>query len=93
MKLQRDGSEDATTGASLPGEEIIEELLQKMIILFPIVIDPHGKWGPMFDSFLFDSRPRKDLIIPHDRPTARLMHHIASTHPCPTGIVNQATAQ
>ena len=53
-------------------------------------IDPHGKWGHMFDRFLFGTRPPDPLEFRANRPSATRMHDLASSHPCPLGIIPTA---
>ena len=57
LKLMWNGTIDAATKDKISGDILIGELLQHKLILLPMPIDPHGKWGPMLDQFLFNTRP------------------------------------
>jgi len=53
-------------------------------------IDPHGKWGLIFDQFLFGTRPPDPLEFRNNRPNATIMHDLATRHPCPLGVIPTA---
>jgi hypothetical protein len=87
------GDSTNNTHRTIPGETIIQDLLDGNTILIPIAIDPHGYWGPITQSFL--STPKTTippLTFPHSRPNAKIMHHRATTYPSPTGILHAADA-
>jgi len=90
QKLMRQGTSDAATENRVSGDTLIGELLLRKTILIPMPIDPHGKWGPMFDRFLFGTRPPDPLEFRANRPNATRMHDLASRHPCPLGIIPTA---
>ena len=77
-------------GDKIHGDVLIGELVQRKIILLPMPIDPHGKWGPMFDQFLFGTRPPDPLVFRANRPNATRMDELATKHPCPMGIIPTA---
>ena len=46
-KLMRPRKMDSVTGAKQEGDLAIGELVQKLIMLYPMAIDPHGRFGPL----------------------------------------------
>ena len=90
LKLMRGGTTNAATDDKIRGDVLIGELIRKKIILLPMPIDPHGRWGPMFDLFLFGTRPPDQLEFRTNRPNAAAMHDLATHHPCPSGIIPTA---
>ena len=90
LKLMRNGTTDAATDDKIRGDILIGELIQKRIILLPMPIDPHGQWGPMFNQFLFGTRPPDQLGFQANRPNAAAMHDLATHHPCLLGIIPTA---
>ena len=90
LQLMRQGTIDTATEDKIAGDTLIRELLCCNTILIPMPIDPHGKWGPMFDRFLFNTRPPDLLKFCINRPNATLMHDLATQHPCPPGIIPMA---
>ena len=82
---------DMYTQLSLTGKDVIQSLVDKNIALIPAAIDPHGKWGPMFDSLLTGYRAITPHIFNQENQAAATMHERATSHPCPTGIIQQAT--
>lgn len=44
----------------VPGERIMGELVRASVVLLSMAVDPHGKWVPMMDSFLFSTDARQD---------------------------------
>jgi hypothetical protein len=46
-KLLRNNKAHTSLGHIIRGEDIIQELLNKNMVLLPIAIDPFGKWGPI----------------------------------------------
>ena len=63
------GTSDAATEDKVSGDTLIGELLRRKTILIPMPIDPHGKWGPMFDRFLVNTMPPEP---PPSAPTAQM---------------------
>lgn len=41
---------------SIPGDTIIQDLLDANTILLAFAIDPHGRWGPILQNFLTTSK-------------------------------------
>jgi len=87
LKLMRGGTTDAVTANKMHGDVLIGELIQRKIILLPMPIDLHGKWGLMFDQFLFGTRPPDPLEFRKNRANATIMHAQATRHPCPLGLI------
>ena len=95
-KLLRDGACDSRNQNSLTGDEIIGELLRTDQVLIPAAISPLCAWGPMFDHFWFGTKITPSLAqstFQRRHPNARLMHARATSHPCSSGVVQQATAR
>ena len=72
------------------GDNVISELVNKNVVMIPFTVDPHGRRGPLAESFLFGLAPRKELKLMRERPNARMMHRMATQHPCPTNVVTLA---
>jgi hypothetical protein len=50
-KLKRSSKRDDSSNENIiHGDTIIGELLDQNMILLPIAIDPHGRWGPMTEN-------------------------------------------
>jgi len=90
LKLMRQGTIDTGTEDNIAGNTLIRELLHRKTILIPTPIDPHGKWGPMFDWFLFNTRPPDTLTFFANRPNTALMHDLAMQHYYSLGIIPTA---
>ena len=81
-----------TTRVSV-GENIIHDLIRGNSILIPIVFDQHGNLGPIAQAFLSTSNTTiPPITIRPTHPNAQTMHHRATTHPSPTGILHAADA-
>ena len=62
-----------------------------------MALDPHGRWGPMLQNFLFNYKARVAQATwktdqPHAKPNANAMFARISNPPCPSGIVLTAAA-
>ena len=66
----RAGACDKTTNTSLNGDSIIGQLNAADIILWPVGISPHGKWGPIFHNHFLGVRRGDDYKLPSSRPEA-----------------------
>ncbi len=75
---------------SIQGDAVIGDLLRQNMILIPFAIDPHGRWGPILDNFLFSSKCSSNYTFPESRPNAKLMFCRATTQLCPLGILKTA---
>lgn len=83
----------SNTTRTIIGEDVIGDLLQANAILIPIVLDPHGNWGPTTQALLSTSKTTiPPLSFRSTNPNARTMHHRSTNHPSPTGILLAADA-
>ncbi len=78
------------SSSTIQGDAVIGDILKQNMILIPFAIDPHGRWGPIFDNFLFNSKCSSNYTFPESRPNAKLMFCRATTQPCPLGILKTA---
>ena len=90
LKLERRNKYDGVTDEVTTGEDVIGELIDKNIVLIPMAIDPHGRLGPMFKGFLYDTVPPQPPPLQACKHNAIRMYNIATTYPCPRGIVTTA---
>ena len=60
-------------------------------MLITAAIDPYGKWGPVLNSLLVGYRSNTPLMFNRGNPAAAEMYERTTTHPCPIGIIKQAT--
>jgi hypothetical protein len=96
-KLGRTTKPATPTTPPVHGDEVIDELYNKNMVLIPITIDPFACFGPMFQSFLTstESRPQEPWFTTHrnnkfNRPYANLMYERASKPPCTLGSLTSA---
>ena len=61
--LTRVNKRDANTKKVIEGEVVIRKLLIKIIILRPMVIDPHGQLGLLTRKLLFGTHPGKPIVF------------------------------
>ena len=57
-KLIQESTVATPTEERIDGDKMVGELIQKLIILIPMVADPHDQLGPSMMRFLFGSRPK-----------------------------------
>ena len=76
----------------LPGEQTIGELINENMVLIPIALDPHARWGPITQNFLNLSTQNLQYDFPDHRPNAMTMFKRATSHPSPIGILKTADA-
>ena len=92
-KLAKEKYTDSETNFIITGEEIIQTLLDADKVLIPIAISPYGRWGHMFQAFLFGiPTDHKPLKFVHRRSQASRMYNRALSHPTPINLINRATA-
>ena len=79
------------------GDEVIGELYQKNMVLFPFTFDPWARFGPMLHAFLTTTHHpcQKPWRTTHTnykyhRPNTNLIYERASQPPCPLGILISA---
>ena len=89
---RRNKRDDSPNHNTIHGDTIIGELLSQNMILLPIAIDPHGRWGPMTENFLRLSSASLHYTFRPDRQNASIMFAKATTPPCPLGILKTADA-
>ena len=71
------------------GDRAISESIQKLIILIPMVVDPHGQLSPFVMCFLYGTS-RKPLTFRANYSNSEEMYGRITTDPCPSGIILQA---
>ena len=71
--MQREGSKDSVTDKPLDGKQVVGELIEQGVVLIPFAVDPHGRWGPMAENFLFHCAPRAPIKFGRDKVNAELM--------------------
>ena len=89
-KIGRDNKTDPTTGIITVGDTIIGELLTRNMVLIPLAIDPHGRFGPLLQTFLFDTEPATPISFTTNKPNATSMYSKITTFPSPKGILKLA---
>ena len=73
-KLRRADRVDSVNKKTISGDRVIGWLIRSERVLLPWAIDPHGRWGPIFENFLFHHRPRApQKPFAANRPNAQLM--------------------
>ena len=77
-KLQRDRLTDPVTGNPVNDKQVIRELMERGIVLIPVAVDPHSRWGPMMQNFHFHHTPRTHIRFGADRTRAAAMHDRAT---------------
>jgi hypothetical protein len=87
----------APTAPFIHGDDVIGELYQKNMVLFPFTIDLWAWFGPMLQAFLTTTHHphQKPWRTTHTnnkyhRPNANLMYKCTSQPPCPLGITTSA---
>jgi hypothetical protein len=89
-KIGRDNKTDPTTGTITVGDTLIGDLLTHNMVLIPLAIDPHGRFGPLLQTFLFDTEPTIPITFTTNKPNATLMYSKITTFPSPKGILKLA---
>jgi hypothetical protein len=72
--LGRDNKSNPTTGITTIGDTVIGDILDQSMILFPLAIDPVGRFGPIFQHFHFDIQLSSPLTFTPTKPNATSMH-------------------
>jgi hypothetical protein len=88
-KTKRDDSGEQNI---IPGGTVIGDLISQNMILLPIAIDPHGRWGPITENFLNLTSKPLEYTFRSDRPHALTMFQRATTSPSPIGILRTANS-
>ena len=82
--------DDSSDNNLLTGDQVIGDLLKQNMILPPIAIDPHGRWGPITENFLNLLDRELNYTFPSHRPNATTMFMKSTRAPCPIGILRTA---
>jgi hypothetical protein len=80
----------SSLGYTILGENIIQELLDKNMVLLPFAIDPFGCWGPIARKILAGNGT--NTIYTPNQPNTAIMFKQATTTSCPTRILCTADA-
>jgi hypothetical protein len=89
-KIGRDNKTDQTTGTMTIGDTVIGDLHTRNMLLIPLALDPHGRFGPLLQTFLFDTNPTTPISFAPTKPNATLMYSKITTFPSPKGILKIA---
>ena len=89
MNLTRESKVATPTEEIIYGDKMIDELIQKLIILILIAVDLHGQLGPFMMRFLFGTTPQP-MTFQSQRSNAREMYRRLTTSSCPSGFIIQA---
>ena len=73
----------------ITGDSVIGDLLLQNMILIPFAVDPHGRFGPILNHFLFHTTATLSYDFPTSRPNATIMFTKSTTTPCPIGILRR----
>lgn len=63
---------ESESSVKIPGEQIMGELVAANVVLIPMAVDPHGKWGPVVDRFFVWQRSMVRIGHPSYAPKRRL---------------------
>ena len=85
-KLRRANKTYNDTNITVRGENVLGELIAKMIMLVPFVIDPHERRGHLMQRFILETSLKEGQIVCKDRPDAEVTNQRLLTVPCPSGI-------
>ena len=90
-KLLRAKRYDQNSDNSIPGEDVIAELLDLNHLLIPGAIDPFGDIGPALRRLLYGVEPMQPgPTFNHKKPMARAMFQKAYSPAAPSGILQLA---
>ncbi len=79
-----------STGISIIGDKVIGNILAKNMILIPLAIDPFGRFGPLFQHFLFNTPPTTPITFTNAKPNTTLMYSKIMQFPSPKGVLTLA---
>ena len=60
------------------------------MLLIPLTLDPHGRWGPIMENFLNLTSHNLHYQFKTNKPNAATMLSKITRHPCPIGILKTA---
>jgi len=89
-KIGCDSKTNPTTGTITVGDTRIGELLTCNMVLIPLAIDLHGRFGLLLQNFLFDTEPSTPISFTTNKPNATSMYSKITTFPSPKGILKLA---
>jgi hypothetical protein len=89
-KIGRENKTNKITGTTTTGDTVIGDLLERNMILIPIAIDPFGRFGPILQTFLYDTQPTNPITFTPTKPNATSMYHKITRFPSPKGILKLA---
>jgi hypothetical protein len=87
---REDKNKNDSTMDTILGDEVIGDLLNNNMILLPLALDPHGRWGPIMHNLLFNTATPPKYKFKPNVPNASIMAFKATTTPCPLGILQTA---
>ncbi len=67
-KIGRNNKTDPATGIITVGDTLLGDLLTHNMVLIPLAIDPHGRFGPLLQTFLFDTEPATPISFTTNKP-------------------------
>jgi hypothetical protein len=74
-KIGRENKTDKITGTTTTGDNVFGDLLDRNMTLIPIAIDPFGRFGPILQTFLYDTQPTNPITFTSTKPNATTMYH------------------
>ena len=80
-KIGRENKTDKIAGTTTISDTIIGDFLHRNMIKIPIAIDPFGQFGPILQTFLFNTEPTNPITFTPIKPNATLMYYHNITHP------------
>lgn len=75
---------------TINGDAVLGDILQQNMVLLPFALDPHGRFGPLLNNFLFNTKTTIQYRFKPNRQNAQVMFRRATTAPCPIGILSTA---
>jgi hypothetical protein len=89
-KLGRDNNTNPRTGITTIGNTVIGDILDQNKILLPLAINPHGRFVPILQHFLFDTPPTNLITFTQAKPNATFMYSKIMHFPSPKGVLTLA---
>ena len=88
--MRRDRKPDIDYPLGVKGEQTMHELIVANMLLIPLTLDPHGRWGPIMENFLNLTSHNLHYQFKTNKPNAATMLSKITRHPCPIGILKTA---
>ena len=89
-KFMRQGGSDASTGITMTGDEIIQDIILQDFCLIPTAVSPHGTTGSLFDRFMYGTDPLPLPNYDDDHKHAAAADRVARDFDTPRGILKVA---